>query len=68
MKGQSILLAVSKWIGTLAPTILFGVIHFNLFILVCGIFCSVFDLIYIGLLVKYKKNPHLQNIHYLQKV
>ena len=68
MKGQSILLAVSKWIGTLAPTILFGIVHFNLFVLVCGIFCSVFDLIYIGLLVKHKKSPHLQNIHYLQKV
>ena len=68
MKGQSILLAVSKWIGTLAPTILFGIVHFNLFVLVCGIFCSVFDLIYIGLLVKYKKNPHLQNIHYIHKV
>ena len=68
MKGQSILLAVSKWIGTLAPTILFGIVHFNLFVLVCGVFCSVFDLIYIALLIKYKKNPHLQNIHYLQKV
>lgn len=63
MNGQSILLAVSKWIGTLAPTILFGIVHFNLFILVCGIFCSVFDLIYIALLIKYKKNHHLENIH-----
>lgn len=61
MKGQSILLAVSKWIGTLAPTILFGIIHFNLFVLVCGIFCSVFDLIYIGLVVSYKKNHSLKN-------
>lgn len=61
MKGQSIRLAVSKWIGTLAPTILFGIIHFNLFVLVCGIFCGVFDLIYIGLVVSYKKNHSLKN-------
>ena len=63
MEGQSILLAVSKCIGTLAPTILLGVVHFNLFVLVCGIFCSVFDLIYIALLVNYKRNHHLENIH-----
>ena len=68
LKGQSILLGVSKWIGTLAPTILFGIVHFNLFILVCGVLCSVFDLVYIWLLLKYKKNPQLRNIHYLQRV
>ena len=62
MKGQSILLAVSKWIGTLAPTILFGVVHFNLFVLVCGIFCSVFDLIYISLLVNYKRNNPVEKV------
>lgn len=55
MEGQSVLLAVAKWIGTLAPTILMGAISFNALVLVCGIFCSVFDLIYIGLLVNYKK-------------
>ena len=51
MKGQSILLAVAKWIGTLAPTLLMGVITYNAVVLVCGIFCTVFDLIYIFLLV-----------------
>lgn len=55
MEGQSILLAVAKWIGTLAPTILMGVITYNPVVLVSGIFCTVFDLIYIGLLVKEKK-------------
>lgn len=55
MEGQSVLLAVAKWIGTLAPTILMGVISYNAVVLVCGIFCTVFDLIYIGLLIGEKK-------------
>lgn len=50
MEGQSILLAAAKWIGTLAPTILMGVMTYNAVVLVCGIFCSIFDLIYIALL------------------
>lgn len=53
--GQSIVLAVAKWIGTLAPTILMGVISYNPVVLVCGIFCTVFDVIYIVLLVNYCK-------------
>ncbi|MDU1540528.1 MAG: hypothetical protein E6902_13040 [Paeniclostridium sordellii] len=55
MNGQSLLLAYAKWIGTLAPTILFGILDYNILVLVCGIFCSVFDIIYIHLLSKYKK-------------
>lgn len=55
MEGQSILLAVAKWIGTLAPTLLMGVITYNPVVLVCGIFCTVFDLIYIGLLIREKR-------------
>lgn len=55
MEGQSILLAVSKWIGTLAPTILMGVITYNSVVLVCGIFCTMFDLIYLSLLVGHKR-------------
>lgn len=55
-EGQSLLIAVSKWIGTLAPTILFGVIgqggfpRGSFLILTLGISCSVFDVIYIWLL------------------
>jgi len=55
-EGQSLLLAVSKWIGTLAPTIHLGVIgdlgfqHGSVLVVVAGGFCSVFDLIYIWLL------------------
>ena len=60
-EGQSLNIAINKFIGTLAPTILVGVIGLeafgrpNYFILVIGIATAVFDLIYIGLLMnKYK--------------
>lgn len=49
-KGQNQLIAVCKWLGTLAPTVLFGIIHFNVFILILGGFCCVFDILYIVLL------------------
>jgi hypothetical protein len=55
-EGQSLIIAVNKWIGTLAPTILFGLIGSGGFpsgsflILTLGISCSVFDLIYIWML------------------
>lgn len=45
--GQSLLMAVCKWIGTLAPTILIGILYGYHFILILGLFCSVFDLLYI---------------------
>ncbi len=57
-EGQSLTIAVSKWLGTLAPTILFGIIgdggfpNGSFLIVVVGILCSVFDLIYIRLLLK----------------
>jgi hypothetical protein len=63
-EGQSMTIAVSKWIGTLAPTILFGVIgqggfpRGSFLILTVGIFCSVFDLTYIWLLAKTKPVVH----------
>ena len=55
-EGQSLLIAVNKWIGTLAPTILYGLIgeggfpQGSFLILVSGSLCSIFDLIYISLL------------------
>ncbi|WAH95395.1 transmembrane-type terpene cyclase [Arthrobacter sp. MMS18-M83] len=57
LRGQSMLIAVAKWIGTLAPTITFGVLENSLFILGIGTLCSVFDLTYIGLLWWAKRNP-----------
>ncbi|HKZ81217.1 MAG TPA: hypothetical protein VJ124_23305 [Pyrinomonadaceae bacterium] len=56
-EGQSIYIAINKWLGTLAPTIQFGIIgdgafaHGSFLILVVGAFCSVFDLIYIWMLL-----------------
>ena len=54
--GQSILLAVAKWIGTLAPTITMGILSTNYVVLVCGLLCSVYDIIYIILLYRMKKD------------
>ena len=62
-EGQSLTIAVNKWIGTLAPTILYGALgegdfpHGSFLILTLGIFCSVFDLIYIWLLARMKPAP-----------
>jgi hypothetical protein len=50
-RGQSVVIAVAKWIGTLAPTIAFGALAGSTFILGLGILCSVFDLAYISLLI-----------------
>ncbi len=60
LNGQSLLLAVAKWIGTLAPTILFGWISYNPYVLVFGIFCSVFDLTYIGLILNHKRKESVR--------
>lgn len=49
-RGQSMLIAVPKWIGTLAPTISIGVYEHSPFVIGIGALCSVFDLVYIGLL------------------
>jgi len=53
----SMVVAICKWLGTLAPTILFG--KENSFILTIGILCSLVGLIYIGILFKYKPDNKL---------
>jgi hypothetical protein len=59
-EGQSLTIAVGKWLGTLAPTVLFGIIgdsgfpNGSFLIVVVGMLCSVFDLIYIALLLRTK--------------
>jgi hypothetical protein len=55
-RGQSLIIGVAKWIGTLAPTILFGVTEGSTFVLGLGTLCSVFDLAYIGLLLWARQN------------
>lgn len=55
-EGQTLTIAVAKWIGTLAPALLMGVVQgFNIYIVLTGIVCSVFDLIYIVALSNWKK-------------
>lgn len=56
-EGQTLFIAIAKWIGTLAPTILFGFLAPSLFIAVLGLLCSVFDLIYIGLVWWARRQP-----------
>jgi hypothetical protein len=57
-EGQSLSIAVNKWIGTLAPTILFGFIghtgfpHGSVLLSMLGVLCSVFDLTYIWMLIR----------------
>ncbi|MFD9406066.1 hypothetical protein ACFWBN_03445 [Streptomyces sp. NPDC059989] len=57
LRGQSPTIAVAKWLGTLAPTILIGVLDDAPFILGLGILCCVFDLVYIGLVLWAKRDP-----------
>ncbi|MFJ9245272.1 hypothetical protein [Streptomyces sp. NPDC101776] len=51
LRGQSVTIAVAKWLGTLAPTILFGALQHDGFLLGLGIMCSVLDLVYMWLCV-----------------
>lgn len=61
-KGQSVLLAVAKWIGTLAPTITMGIMSTNYIVLACGLLCTVYDLIYIALLSRAKKSEKIKEV------
>ena len=58
-KGQSQVIAVSKCLGTLTPTII-GVMEGNNFILITGILCFVFDIIYIIALKKVTDTEKLE--------
>lgn len=60
-KGQTITIAVCKCIGTLTPTI-FGTIEGNFFILVTGIICFVFDILYIYFLYLVKQKEKNNSI------
>jgi hypothetical protein len=60
-RGQSLIIAVAKWLGTLAPTIVFGVYEASPFILALGLLCSMFDLVYVGLLGWATRQPDTLN-------
>lgn len=60
-RGQTMTMAIAKWLGTLAPTLLGGIIEsFNIYILLMGIICFVFDLLYIAALHHFKKEEALK--------
>lgn len=71
-EGQSLTIAVAKWLGTLAPTVVFGVIGGPGFgpsrlVLGLGVFCSVFDLIYVVMLSRIRadqRQPRLRTTHF----
>ncbi len=60
-EGQSLLIAISKCIGTLAPTVFMGILGIsgvmapNRLVLACGILIFMFDLVYIWLLARVKQ-------------
>lgn len=58
-KGQTMIIAVCKCIGTLTPTIL-GTMEGNKFILVTGIICFIFDVLYIYFLYSVKQKEKMQ--------
>jgi hypothetical protein len=58
LRGQSMTIAIAKWIGTAAPTVVFGVIGRSAFILTLGILCFVFDVAYLALLAWARTHPH----------
>ena len=60
-RGQSLLIAVAKWIGTLAPTIVFGWFGNSPLVLGLGVLCSIFDLVYIGLLWRARRRAFLSS-------
>lgn len=60
-EGQSLLIAVNKWIGTMAPTIVFGILGAegfpgqNRLILVTAALCALFGVIYIAMLARTRR-------------
>ena len=58
-RGQSQVIAVAKCLGTLTPTII-GAMESNLFIVVTGILCFIFDVIYIIALHGVQKEERLR--------
>jgi len=65
-EGQSMLIAVCKLLGSLAPTISIGILGSpmfngsNTFVLIIGILMAVFDLLYIWMLAKRKEGEKLE--------
>ena len=56
-RGQSTTIAVAKWIGTAAPTVVFGVHEGSAFVLTLGVLCFVLDAAYVALVVRARPVP-----------
>jgi hypothetical protein len=56
-RGQSMTIAVAKWIGTAAPTVVFGVHEGSAFIVLIGSLCFCVDVAYIALLSWARRRP-----------
>ena len=52
VQGQSMIIAVFKWLGTLAPTVLVWLATGSLLLLVLGLGCFLYDVLYIVLLYR----------------
>lgn len=63
LKGQNLIIGINKWIGTLAPTILYGVIYQYKLILILGLFCSLFDILYIYFFNRIKNFSFIYSKH-----
>lgn len=62
-KGQSMLIAVAKCLGTLAPTIQHGLVQgFNIYVLCMGTFVFVWDMVYIVLLHRQIKQERQRSL------
>lgn len=57
LRGQNLTIAIGKWIGTAAATIVYGVVQPSRFIFGMGVVCFVLDVIYIGLIISAKRRP-----------
>ena len=64
-RGQTLTIAVMKWMGTLAPTILYGYVGLeetngpNQFAMVLGVLIFVFDALYVFLLYRVKQQEQM---------
>ncbi len=56
-EGQSQVIAVNKWIGTAAPTLQYGLLGGDSFVLGIGLLCFLFDVSYILLLSRSTARP-----------
>jgi hypothetical protein len=62
LRGQTLTIAIGKCIGTLAASILYGIVEPSSFVLGLGVVCLVLDLVYIGLVVWAKRRPAISAV------